>query len=61
MTRGGKMIGRLVLAALVALVAAPAVSLWQAGPAGFEAPRFNLGLGGARQVSIGSLVSTGLI
>ncbi|HEY5721820.1 MAG TPA: hypothetical protein VIT45_05810 [Allosphingosinicella sp.] len=59
MTRASRMIRKLILAALVALVAAPAASLWQAGPAGFEAPRFDLG--GARQVSIGSLVSTGLI
>ena len=53
------MIRKLVLAALLALVAAPVAALWQAGPAGFGAPR--LDLGGARQVSIGSLVSTGLL
>jgi hypothetical protein len=52
-------IRKLILAAIVALVAAPAASLWQAGPAGFGAPRFDLG--GSRQVSIGSLVSTGLL
>ena len=55
------MIRKLAFAALIALVAAPAASLWQAGPAGFGAPSLDLGLGGARQVSIGSLVSTGLI
>ena len=54
------MIRKLILAALIALVAAPAVALWQAG-GGFEAPRFGLGLGAGRPVSIGSLVSTGLI
>ena len=53
------MIRKLVIAAFLALVAAPAASLWQAGSFGFEAPGFDLG--GARQVSIGSLVSTGLI
>lgn len=54
------MIRKLILAALVALVAAPAVSLWQAG-CGFEAPGFGLDLGGARTVSVGALLSTGLI
>jgi hypothetical protein len=55
----GRMIRKLILAALVALVAAPVAALWQAGPAGFETPRFDLG--GVRQVSIGSLASTGLL
>ena len=54
------MIRKLVLAALVALVAAPAVSLWQAG-CGFDSPRLSLDLGGARTVSVGALLSTGLI
>ena len=56
-----KMIGKLAAAALLALVAAPAVSLWQAGAGGFEAPRLSLELGGARTVSVGALLSTGLI
>ena len=55
------MMKKLILAALLALIAAPMAALWQAGPSGFGAPRFDLGFGGARQVSIGSLVSTGLL
>ena len=55
------MIRKLVAAALIALVAAPAISLWQAGACGFEAPRFSLDLGGARTVSTGPLLSTGLL
>ena len=58
-TGAREMIRKLILAALVALVAAPAASLWQAGQAGFETPRFDLG--GARTVSVGALLSTGLI
>ena len=53
------MIRKLVAAALIALVAAPAVSLWQSCSADFGAPDFDFG--GARQVSIGALVSTGLL
>lgn len=53
------MIGKLAAAAMLALVAAPAISLWQAGPAGFETPRFDPG--GACTVSVGALLSTGLI
>ena len=56
----GGMMRKLVIAALVALVAAPAVTLWQAG-CGLQAPRLGLDLGAARSVSIGALVSTGLI
>ena len=59
--RGGRMIGKLVAAALLALVAAPAISLWQAGAGSFETPRLTLDLGGARTVSVGALLSTGLI
>lgn len=55
------MIKKLAIAALIALVAAPAASLWQAGPGGFEVPRFGLDLGGARLVDTGPLLSTGLI
>ena len=54
------MIKKLILAALLALVAAPAASLWQAGAIGFQAPGLDLG-GAARQVSVGALVSTGLL
>ena len=53
------MIRKLLAAALIALVAAPAASLWQSRAPGFAAPGFDLG--GARQVSIGALVSTGLL
>jgi len=53
------MIRKLLAAALIALVAAPAASLWQSCAAGMSAPDFDLGAG--RQVSIGALVSTGLL
>ena len=52
------MIRKLILAASLALVAAPALALHQFGlPALGDLP----GIGGAKVVNVGSLVATGLI
>ena len=55
------MIRKLILAALVALVAAPLFSLHHAALSVPHPAAMLDGIGGARVVSVGSLLSTGLI
>ena len=55
------MIRKLIVAALVALVAGPALALHQLSLADLETSRPALDLGGAREVNLGSLLATGLI
>jgi hypothetical protein len=55
------MIRKLIVAALVALVAGPALALHQLSLADFETPPAALELGGARVIDLGSLLATGLI
>lgn len=55
------MIRKLIVAALVALVAGPTLALHQLSLADLDAPRPTLDLGGARMVNFGSLLATGIL